>query len=48
MVKNKENEKETTRKFNVIDEMPKCTEIGKKGFSLIQGLLLAQHDLISK
>ena len=48
MVKNKENEKERIRKFNVIDELPTSTGIGKKRFSLIQGLLLAQHDLISK
>ena len=30
MVKNKENEKERTRKFNVIDELPTFTGTGKK------------------
>ena len=48
MVKNKENEKERIRKFNMIDELPMFIGIGKKRFSLIQGLLLALHDLISK
>ena len=33
MVKNKENEKERTRRFNVIDELPTSIEIGKKIFT---------------